>query len=63
MDPNTHFISLLTTLESSELAYMCNISYKEALGSLMYTVMTTHLDIVFVVMLLLCFSSNPAPTH
>ena len=63
MNPNAHFLSLLTTFGASKLAYMCDISYREALGSLMYAVMVTHLNIVFAVMLLLCFSSNPTPAH
>ena len=63
MDPNTYFLLLLTTFGASELAYMCNILYREALGLLMYTVMATHLDIVFVVTLLSCFSSNPTPAY
>ena len=63
MNPNTHFLLLLTTFEASELVYMCDILYKEVLSFLMYVVMATHLDIVFVVILLLCFSSNPALTY
>ena len=63
MNPNAHFLSLPTTFGASKLAYMYDIPYREALGSLMYAVMATRLDIVFTVMLLSCFSSNPAPAH
>ena len=63
MDPNTHFLLLLTTFGASELAYMCDIPYREVLSLLMYAVMATCLDIVFTVMLLLHFSSNPTLTH
>ena len=63
MNPNTYFLLFPTTFEALELAYMCDILYKEVLSLLMYIVIATHLDIVFVVMLLLCFSSNPGPAH
>ena len=42
---------------------MCNIPYQEAIGSLMYASLGTHLDITCAVQALSRFSTKPGTTH
>ena len=42
---------------------MHDIPYHEAVGSLMYTVLSTHPDIAFAVQTVSCFSIKPGPAH
>jgi hypothetical protein len=63
LNPN-HSLSL-TQCPSTPQQYdaMCRVPYHEAIGSLMYTVLGTHADIMFAVTFLSQFMQNPGQPH
>ena len=46
-----------------EIAHMHNIPYQEAVGSLMYASLGTHLDITYAMQTISCFSKNSGQAH
>ena len=48
---------------TQQIAYMHNIPYQEAVGSLMYTSLGTHPDITYAVQTISQFSKNPGQLH
>lgn len=57
----------LSTAQSPQTAVkaaeMCNVPYREAVGSLMYALLGTHPDITYAVSILTRFSQNPRRVH
>jgi hypothetical protein len=47
----------------SDVMHMCKVSYREAIGSLMYAAIATHPDIAFSVSVLSHFLENPGEAH
>jgi hypothetical protein len=49
--------------DATEAMCMKNVSYREAIGSLMYTSIATHPNITFAVLILSQFLDNPREAH
>ena len=63
MDPNIWLTSAQSPLTTEELGAMCNVPYHEAVGSLMYAMLGTRLDICFAVQTISRFNSKPRLAH
>src|ERR1700678_874686 len=63
MDVNIRLTSAQSPSTTEEFAKMRNIPYHEAVGSLMYASLGTHLDITFAVQTVSRFSSKPGIAH
>ena len=46
-----------------DFAAMCDMPYREAIGTLNWATLTTHPDITFAVATVACFGTNPRPAH
>jgi hypothetical protein len=55
--------SEMCTKTQAEIEYMARVPYANAIGSLMYAMLCTQLDICFAVGLVSRFQSNPGPAH
>ena len=63
METNGRFDSSQSPKTAEDVAYMRDVPYREAVGSLMYTTIVMRPDIVFVVGILSHFNSNPGHHH
>ena len=64
MDPNTHLTSTQSLNTTEEFACMWNVPYYEAVGLLtVYTSLSTHPDITYVVQAMSHFSTKPGLEH
>ena len=63
LDPSIRLDKSMAPQTEEEVAYMQQIPYREAVGSLMYIAIATRPDIQFSVGILSRFSSNPGPKH
>ena len=63
MDPSVHFSKDQCPQMPEEVADMCKVPYREAIGSLNYCAVATWPDIAFAVSLLAQFMENPGGTH
>ena len=63
MDPNTRLTSAQSPSTTEKLGAMRNISYHEAVGSLMYATLGTRPDICFAVQTVSRFNSKPGLAH
>ena len=63
MDPSIHFSRDQYPQTPEEVADMCKIPYREAIGSLNYCTVATCPDIAFSVSLLAQFMDNPGRIH
>jgi hypothetical protein len=63
MDPSTHLTSDQSPKSTAEIAHMATIPYKEAVGTLMYARLGTHLDITYAIQVLSKFSKDPGEAH
>jgi hypothetical protein len=63
MDTQLHLSSSQSPSATQDYATMHDISYREAVGSLMYASLSTRPDILFAVTTLSHFSMNPGPIH
>ena len=63
MDTATKLTTSQSPLTTEEIAWMWNIPYHEAVGTLMYTSLGTWPDITYAVQTVSHFSKNPGYTH
>ena len=63
MDPSVHFSRDQCPQTPEEVADMCKIPYREAIGSLNYCAVATRPDIAFSVSLLAQYMENPGRIH
>jgi hypothetical protein len=63
MDPSIHFSKDQCAQTPEEVADMCKVPYREAIGSLNYCAVATRPDIAFSVSLLAQFMENPGKIH
>ena len=63
MDPHVQLTAEQSPKMTAKVAEMCNVPYREAVGSLMYASLGTHLDITYAVTALSHFLKNPGRTH
>ena len=63
MDPSIHFLKDQCPQTPEEIADMCKIPYREAIGSLNYCAISTHPDIAFSVSLLAQFMEDPGRVY
>jgi hypothetical protein len=63
MDPNVKLSIAQCPSTAREITDMKNVSYREAIGSLMYAALGTRPDIMFSVSFLLQFMQNPGRAH
>jgi hypothetical protein len=63
MDPACTLSTTDSPKTSQEMAEMKGMPYQEAVGSLMYAALGTHVDIAFSVSIMSRFLSNPGPAH
>ena len=63
MDTNIHLTSAQSPTMTEEFVRMCNIPYHEAVGSLMYALLSTRPNITFAVQMVSRFSSKPGTAH
>ena len=63
MDPSSHLSEEDECKTSEERSFMANIPYREATGSLIYTMVATRFDISYSVGVISRFLSNPGPKH
>jgi hypothetical protein len=62
-DPHTCLSKDQCPFTVEEIAFMCNIPYQEAVGSLQYLSVATQPDVTFAVSILSKFYANPGPAH
>src|SRR5271163_461252 len=63
MDPSIRFSKDQSPQTPEEVADMCKVPYRKAIGSLNYCAVATRPDIAFPVSLLAQFMENPGRTH
>ena len=63
MDTNIRLTTAQSPSTTAEFPQMCDIPYREAVGSLMYAALGTRPDIAFAVQTVSCFSTKPGPAH
>ena len=63
MDTATKLTTSQSPSTTEEIAWMQNIPYHEAVGTLMYASLGTWLDITYAVQMVSHFSKNPGYTH
>ena len=63
VDPHVSLDSSQCPTSPSEIDFMRDKPYREALGALMYASVATRPDITFAISTLARFSQNPGPTH
>jgi hypothetical protein len=63
METSIHLTSAQSPSTTQEIAYMRNIPYQEAVGSLMYASLGTRPDITYAVQTVSRFSKNPGQPH
>ena len=63
METSIRLTSAQSPTMTQEIAYMCNIPYQEAVGSLMYASLGTCPDITYAVQTVSYFSKNPGQAH
>lgn len=63
MDPSIKLSTSQAPSNMAEISAMRDIPYQQAIGSLMYAVLTTRPDIAFAVTMLSQFSQDPGPMH
>ena len=63
MDPNVWLTSAQSPTTTEEFAAMRNIPYHEAIGSLMYAMLGTRLDICFAIQTVSRFNNSPGLPH
>ena len=63
MDPAARLTSAQSPSTTEEITAMQNVPYHEAVGSLMYAMLSTHPDICFAVQTVSRFNSKPGMTH
>ena len=63
MDPNVCLSPNQSPSTPREFANMCDVPYREAVGSLMYAAIGTRLDITYAVGILSRFIENPGHAH
>jgi len=63
MDPATCLSSIDLPQSTMDIAQMAKVPYQEAVGTLMYVMLGTRLDITYVVQFLSKFSKNPGKSH
>ena len=63
MDTSIRLTTAQSPSTTADFAQMCDIPYREAVGSLMYTALGTHPNIAFAVQTVSRFSTKPGPAH
>ena len=63
MDPNIRYLKNQYLQTPEQAAEMCHISYREAVGSLLYLAVATHPDIAFPIGILTQFMDNPGQVY
>jgi len=63
MDTNIHLSTAQYSSTTANFTKMCDISYHEAVSSLMYAALGTHPDIAFAIQTIFCFMKNPRLIH
>ena len=63
MNPATHLSSIDSPQSTMDIAQMAKVPYQEAVGTLIYVMLGTQLDITYAVQFLLKFSKNPGKSY
>jgi hypothetical protein len=63
MDPSAPLSKSQSPIKLEDIAKMCNVPYREAVGSLMYAAMGTRPDIAFATSTVAQYSENPGWKH
>ena len=63
MDPHVQLSTSQSPKTTADIAFMKQVPYRSALGSLMYLAVGTRPDIAFAVSTLAQFTENPGPMH
>jgi len=63
MDPATHLLSIESPQSTIDIAQMTKVPYQEAVGTLIYAMLDTQLDITYTVQFLSKFSKNPGKSY
>jgi hypothetical protein len=63
MDPSAPLSKSQSPTKHADIARMCNVPYREAVGSLVYAAMGTRPNIAFAVSTVAQFSDNPGWAH
>jgi len=63
MDTSIRLTTTQSLLTTAKFAQMCDVSYHEAVGSLMYATLRTHPDLAFTIQTISRFSTKPRSMH